>query len=223
MAKNLINKRRYGLGTLTFEQGFQSLWKNVARDIGSSNPGAGKSPVVIKTGTRVVGVARTNATTGGVQVSFSSPPAVVATETFDRLIVTAPLQTAQNFMQLTPQEQALFGQIKTVRYLVTIAEPPAGYDVSNPGQFFSQNTVPSRVNHLLVFTRQHRFDAPGGQRRSSLRTFYQILDDTITTAAATAILAQDALELTGVPLGQIKAQRNWEGDVAYFPHLTSVR
>ena len=182
----------------------------------------------IKTATRVVGIARTDAS--GVQITFSSSspsnpaaaPVVVTTETFDRLIVTAPLQTAQQFMQLTPQESSLFQKIKTVRYMVTIAEPPAGFvNASSAGQFFSQNTVPSRVNHLVVFTEQRRAFGVAGQR--SLRTFYQILDDTISTAAATEILKQDALELTGVPLGQIRAQRNWEGDSAYFPHLSSVR
>lgn len=120
-------------------------------------------------------------------------------------------------MQLTPQETALFGQIKTVRYLVTIAEPPTGFK-SSSGRFFSENEVPSRVNHLVVFTEQNREFGPG---QRSLRTFYQLLDDTITTAAATEILRQDALELTGVPLGTIKAQRSWEGDSAYFPHLSS--
>jgi len=222
--KKIPNDRRYGLGILTFDKGYQSLWENVARDISSSSSssssslpgGIGKlSPVTIRAGTRVVNVVRT--ASAGVQVSSSSSSApVVTTETFDRLIVTAPLQTAQSFMQLTQKESALFAQIETVRYLVTLAEPPADLESSSAGsKFFSQNMEPSRVNHAVALAKQHRQFGASGKR--SLRTFYQILDDTISTTAATEILRQDALELTGVPLGTIRAQRNWEGDSAYFP------
>ena len=222
--KKIRNDRRYGLGILTFDKGYQSLWENVARDISSSSSssssslpgGIGKlSPVTIRAGTRVVNVVRT--ASAGVQVSSSSSSSapIVTTETFDRLIVTAPLQTAQSFMQLTQKESALFAQIETVRYLVTLAEPPADLESSSAGKFFSQNMEPSRVNHAVAFAQQHR--QFGASRKRSLRTFYQILDDTISTTAATEILRQDALELTGVPLGTIRAQRNWEGDSAYFP------
>ena len=220
--KKTSNNRRYGLGALTFDKGYQSLWENVARDISSSSSssslpgGIGKlSPVTIRAGTRVVNVVRT--ASAGVQVSSSSSSSapIVTTETFDRLIVTAPLQTAQSFMQLTQKESALFAQIETVRYLVTLAEPPVDLESSSAEKFFSQNMEPSRVNHAVAFAQQHR--QFGASRKRSLRTFYQILDDTISTTAATEILRQDALELTGVPLGTIRAQRNWEGDSAYFP------
>jgi protoporphyrinogen oxidase len=187
----------------------------------TTNPGSGKSPVQVRTSTKVVAVTR-GGTGGGVQVSSTASGAGSSvTENFDRIIVTSPLQTAASFMQLTPQETKWFSQIKTVRYLVTLAEPPVSGRNSPAGAFFTQNMVPSRANHAVALGVQNRQFGAATQR--SLRTFYQILDDAITTAAATEILKQDALELTGVPLGEIKAQRNWEGDSAYFPHLSSVR
>ena len=136
-------------------------------------------------------------------------------------------------MQLTSQESALFSQIKTVRLLVTLSQPPQGSPPpAGPGETFPANLVPERINHAItVIDQRYQFPSSGilgkgGSTAGSgptLRTFYQMLDETITVADATSILRQDALELTGVPLGQVKAQKQWSGESACFPYLSSVR
>jgi oxygen-dependent protoporphyrinogen oxidase len=126
---------------------------------------------------------------------------------FDAVVISTPLDVVPKFLAVTPEERALFGQISTSRYFVTL------FFSLNLAQaetvFIHPHAFPDKINHVSVWGN------PGGN--APVFIGYQLADQKQNAATLFGTLALDVFQLGHglftVPL----YQREW----AYFPRVGS--
>ncbi|GGC15297.1 flavin monoamine oxidase family protein [Pseudoduganella buxea] len=167
-----------------FPDGFQGLWEALARehDVRLS------SPV-----TRLV--------RGGDGVRLT----VAGTEhRFDAAIVTAPLHTVHRFMDLTEEETALFGQLRSSRYVVS-AFAATGL-ATGEFLFLLENERPARIGHMNAWANRNP--------ATPMYLGWQQAPGQATPSDLTALLAADVARAGG-QLERVALRREWD----YFPHV----
>ncbi|MCU0663604.1 MAG: FAD-dependent oxidoreductase [Myxococcota bacterium] len=91
----------------SFDNGFQSLWQEVAKGLD------------VRTGSPVTSMKRSARGTAAAKIELTVNG---GTHVFDKIIVTVPLETAHEFMDLSVMERTLFGKIRTLQYVVTVVD-----------------------------------------------------------------------------------------------------
>ncbi|AVR96814.1 FAD-dependent oxidoreductase [Pseudoduganella armeniaca] len=171
-----------------FPQGFQGLWEALARehDVRLGTP---------VTALRRIADGRVSITAGGVQYEVAAA------------IVAAPLHTVAAFMTLTDAERALFGQLRSHRYVVS-AFAATGL-ATGEFLFLHENEVAARCGHMNAWA----------NRNPALPMYlgWQLAPRTASDEALTALLADDVARQGG-RLERVALRREWD----YFPHVDSA-
>jgi hypothetical protein len=181
----------------TFPGGFQSIWTALANDLQSRGTNIALSSAVTS-------IVRPSPDGANVQVTINGSQVY----DFDDVVVSAPLNRVGSFMTLTSTESALFSQVQTERYAVTVFN---GTGVpTNTVDYFYGNVNPAGIDHVVALSNP----ASGAPL-----TGYQIADQTISTASLESLLAGDVASLggqvspAGDPSAWVLLHEEWD----YFP------
>lgn len=163
----------------SFDNGFQSLWQEVAKglDVRVSSPVTSMKRFGSGRGEKI------EITTNG------------HSDIFDRVIVAAPLETAHKFMDLSKSEQELFSKIRTIRYIVTVVQCDSKAHVA-----FARNIRPARLGHVNAAVKAHL--------DSDVCVYYQIADHSTSQDQALDILRSDLAEV-GIHFKNVYLQKTW--------------
>lgn len=175
-----------------FPQGFQSLWEALAREHD------------VRLGTGVAALTR---------VVSDSNKAIRLTLTngeqhaCDAVIVAAPLHTVSRFMTLTEQEAAVFGQLRSNRYVVS-AFAASGL-ATGEFLFLHENEKPARIGHMNAWA----------NRNPALPMYlgWQLADRASTPEQLQQLLAGD-IAAQGGRLERVALRQEWD----YFPHVDAA-
>jgi oxygen-dependent protoporphyrinogen oxidase len=175
----------------TFPTGYQSIWEAVAQHLD------------VRLNSEVTAITRRPPLSGGSRITLT----VNGTQQydFDVVIISAPLNKVSGFMQLTEDEQELFSQVGSERYLVSLFG--ASGLPTNDVLWFHNFARPSGINHVNVWANR---DA------STPYVGYQIAEFSATPAQITATLAQDVAGQGGT-FGGLLLRQDWD----YFPHVST--
>ncbi|WEF34621.1 flavin monoamine oxidase family protein [Pseudoduganella chitinolytica] len=168
-----------------FPHGFQGLWEALARELD------------VRLETPVTALQR--APDGTVRITAGG-----TRHTFAAAIVAAPLHTVASFMALTETERALFGQLRSHRYVVS-AFAATGL-ATGEFLFLHENEVAARCGHMNAWA----------NRNPALPMYlgWQLAPRTAAPEALTALLADD-IARQGGRLERVALRREWD----YFPHV----
>jgi hypothetical protein len=169
----------------TFPTGFSSIWEAVAGELD------------VRLNSEVTSITRgcpLLITVNGVQLPF------------DAVIISAPLNKVSSFMTLTAEEAALFNQVISDRYEVSLFTA-AGL-TPEEALFFYGNANPNGINHTNVWANR--------DRNSPMYVAYQLVDRSITPDQITATLAADVASQGG-SFGGLLLRQEWDN---YFPHVS---
>ena len=169
-----------------FPQGFQGLWEALA----------GELEVRLNAGV----TALERLPDGGVQLTIAG----AGVQRFDAVIVAAPLHTVPRFMQLQPEEAALFAQLRSNRYLVS-AFAASGL-ATGEFLFLHENEHPDRIGHMNAWA----------NRNPALPMYlgWQLAERRSGTEDLQRLLAAD-IAAQGGRLERVVLQQEWD----YFPHV----
>ena len=129
----------------TWQDGTQAIYTHVNDKL--------KHPAVLET--EVVKVDRAD---GKVNVTIKGKDGKEKTETFDKLIVTTPLDWFANYADATKEEKELFSKIVHEKYVDFIARFEEGQGPVISGYLF-ENMEPERLGHAMVY--YHRWEDIG--------------------------------------------------------------
>ncbi|MCD6585002.1 MAG: FAD-dependent oxidoreductase [Desulfobacteraceae bacterium] len=143
------------------------------------------------------------------------------TETFDRVIISAPLELAHHFMMLSEKEASLFKKIKNFEYYVTLVKlkKALNKDPNLPNQPLTGGVIdhiyPDTIGHIVCVLKSMHND-------ENVYTFYQLNDWRKSPDEMFQILNEDISKLGGVidknaPNNGIIIQKKW----TYFPHVST--
>jgi hypothetical protein len=177
----------------TFPTGYQSIWEAVARHLD------------VRLGSSVTAITRRPPFSGGSRVTLTINGR--DNYDFDLVIISAPLNRVGSFMALTDDEQSLFSQVQSERYVVSLFA--ASGLTTEEVLFFHDNARPDRINHVNVWANR---DAT-----NPVYVGYQIAEPAIPLAQVTATLADDVAGQGG-RFGGALLQQDWD----YFPHVSTA-
>ena len=123
---------------------------------------------------------------------------------FDVVIISVSLNHVGSFMALTQEEEELFSQVETQRYVVTMFGA-TGLRLQQT-LFLYGNDFPGQINHLNV--------ASNPTLLPDVWMGGQVADKTIGTAQLADILMGDVASL-GATVDSVMLQQDWD----YFPHV----
>ncbi len=172
-----------------FPTGYQSIWEAVASDLN------------VKLSSTVTSIVRPSPDGAPVQITINGRDSY----DFDDVIVSVPLNRVGAFMALTPQENALFSQVQSETYDVSLFSA-SGLATGQVSYFYGVSS-PSQINHAVALLGR------GGATSES----WQIVDPAATSSVVDATLASD-VSAFGAQLGQITVQQSWD----YFPHVSTA-
>jgi len=178
----------------TFPTGYQSIWEAVAQHLD------------VRLNSTVTAITRRGPLAGGSRVTLT----INGRDhyDFDVVIISAPLNRVGSFMTLSDDEAALFSQVQTERYVVSLFT--ASGLPTNEVLFFDGNAHPDRINHVDVWAnRDAAHPAYVG---------YQIADPSLSLPELGATLGSDVAGQGG-QLGDVLLQQEW---VDYFPHVSTA-
>jgi predicted NAD/FAD-binding protein len=124
------------------------------------------------------------------------------TRTFDRLIISSPLDETIHFMDVSEEEKDLFGKIEYSNYYVTLFKAK-GFDKT---VFIRDHVFPSMVGRTAAVCRQHP--------ETNVLMGYQITPKQAKPGEVLANLKKDVAQLGG-EIEEIIVQRQWR----YFPRV----
>ncbi|CAM3455692.1 FAD-dependent oxidoreductase [Corallococcus sp. ZKHCc1 1396] len=127
--------------------------------------------------------------------------------TFDRLVVATETGAISTFLDLTPEEQAVFGRVRTLDYYTTIA---TARGLQRDGLYLLRRFTddPGAVGHTVSY--HHRYPD------SDVVVFFAYGDAQTDGAAIQRLLMED-VEALGGTLESVHLQRRWE----YCPHFST--
>ncbi len=167
-----------------FPDGFQGLWQALAAQLD------------VRLDTPVTHLVR-----GGDAVQVTADGRV---QHFDAVIVAAPLHTVHRFMDLTAAEAALFGQLRSSRYVVS-AFAATGL-ATGEFLFLPENGRPARIGHMNAWANRNP--------ATPMYLGWQQAPRQATPADLTTLLAADVARAGG-QLDRVALRREWD----YFPHV----
>lgn len=174
---------RNGNMTCYFPGGWMALWEKVA------------ALFDVRTGSTITSITR-----GDDRITITCNGRA---EVFDKLLVTSPLNRLDQFLDLVPEEQALFARIRhyrTVSMLVQLSAPlPKTF-------FFADNTNAAHVGHVI--------GVEGTFPHTKAGIVFQIVPEHMASQDYEAIMRQDLRDV-GCEVENIIAQKEWE----YFYHV----
>jgi hypothetical protein len=174
----------------TFPTGYQSVWEALAA-----------SGLNVKLNSQVTKITRQPGTANPVTLTING----TSTQSFDAVIISAPLNKVSSFMTLTSTEAALFPMVKGERYLVDLFAA-SGLPFGEVLWFYN-NSFPTQINHINVWANR--------DSTNPIFVGYQIADPSLTLAQLQAIEAQDVAAQGGTFLGNALV-KDWDN---YFPHV----
>jgi hypothetical protein len=183
----------------TFPTGYQSIWTAVAEGL------------TVSLNSAVTSIVRPSPSGAPVQITING----AETYDFDDVIISAPLNRVSSFMALTSDEEALFSQVQTERYDVSIFS--ATGLTPNETLFFYPNANPAGIN---------RVDVWGNRTAGKPFVGYQIADWSAPADLLTSNLQQDIASQGGVvapsnpddPSSWLLLRQEWD----YFPHVNTA-
>lgn len=171
-----------------FPGGFQSLWQAVAAQLD------------VRLRSRVVRVDRSDLG-GPVHLTIEG----VGRREFDAVILSTPLDAVPRLMTVSRAERALFSQIETSRYFVTLFV--ALHLQQAETVFVHDHARPEKINHASVWGN------PGGDLPVFIA--YQLADRNISPHHLIGTLALDILDLGHGAFIAPLVQKEWD----YFPRV----
>ena len=186
----------------TWQDGTQAIYEHVNTKL--------QHPAVLET--EVVKVERPE---GKVLVTVRSKDGALTTETFDKLIVTTPLDYFKDYADATAEETELFSKIIHERYCDYIAtfEPGKSPNISG---YLVDNMVPERLGHAMVYYNRWQYldrDCPATVYALANHTGSPDVDfDTVMTT-------MDAdMKRVGFPI----KEKLFAQEVYYCPHVSAA-
>ena len=186
----------------TWQDGTQAIYEHVNTKL--------QHPAVLET--EVVKVERPE---GKVLVTVRSKDGALTTETFDKLIVTTPLDYFKDYADATAEETELFSKIIHERYCDYIAtfEPGKSPNISG---YMVENMVPERLGHAMVYYNRWQYldrDCPATVYALANHTGSPDVDfDTVMTT-------MDAdMKRVGFPI----KEKLFAQEVYYCPHVSAA-
>ena len=186
----------------TWQDGTQAIYEHVNAKL--------QHPAVLET--EVVRVERPE---GKVLVTVRSKDGAETTETFDKLIVTTPLDYFKDYADATAEETELFSKIIHERYCDYIAtfEPGKSPNISG---YMVDNMVPERLGHAMVYYNRWQYldrDCPATVYALANHTGSPDVDfDTVMTT-------MDAdMKRVGFPI----KEKLFAQEVYYCPHVSAA-
>jgi oxygen-dependent protoporphyrinogen oxidase len=176
----------------SFPTGYQSLWEAVAADLD------------VRLNSNVTSIKRSSGN-GPIKLKVNG----VQEYEFDAVIVSAPLSAVPGFVKLSPAEEALFHQVETSRYFITLFL--AAGATQGEAVFIQDNANVEQLNRPSVWAN------PGGG--VPIFQAYTIAKPNAWTATVTALLAFDIAKMAhGLFVGPL-LQKEWPD---YFPRVNSA-
>lgn len=192
--KNLLKLMRgeAGSGITGCKNGCQELWIKMAEDLH------------VETIAEIVTIRRNESDLEGTKDSEIEIVVNGKTRTYDRLIISSPLDETVQFLDVTADEKKLFGKIVNTDFYVTLFE----------GEGFSRS----------LFIRDHIHPSTKGKTvaifckhcDSNVYTGYQICPPDTRPDELIEILKKDVEQLEG-KFGRVLTQKHWH----YFPRVNT--
>lgn len=172
-----------------FPSGYQSIWEAIATGFD------------VRLEARITSIERPQST-GPVRLTVNG----TQQHEFDAVIVSAPLHTLGNFLDLTEDEASLFAQVRSDRYFVNLFN--ASGLVAGEFLFFHDHARPAKLNHINAWA----------NRDPALPVYigWQLADRALSLEQVAEVLAQDVAAQGGT-FGELKLRQEWD----YFPHVDS--
>jgi oxygen-dependent protoporphyrinogen oxidase len=177
-----------------FPGGYQSIWSEVA------------SGLNVQLNSTVTSIARPSPDGSPVQITING----TQTYDFDDVVISAPLNRVGGFMTLTSQESALFSQVQSETYDVSVFAA-AGLP-TDQASFFYGNANPSGLNHAVAWGNNGGTSSTGFYPYES----WQIVDPSAPVGTALSTLQAD-VTANGGTFGQLVLQQDWD----YFAHVNT--
>ncbi|MBW2233460.1 MAG: FAD-dependent oxidoreductase [Deltaproteobacteria bacterium] len=180
-------------------KGFQALWEAVA------------DPLDVRLNAEVTKISRA-ALPGGrpITVTINGQQEL----RFDRVIISAPLPSVADFLDVTDEERDLFERVRSNRFFVTVF---AVLGLTNrDAWFFDANSSPDRINHVAVWTATSQRRVVSPNFAAPVFTAYQVAEWQATDAEVAEALRSDVSAAGGV-VAEVLVQAEWP----YFPHVGS--
>ena len=173
-----------------FPNGYQTLWEAIA---------AGCD---VHLNAQITSIKRPTQSGGPIQLSVNG----TQQHEFDAVIVSAPLHTLSNFLDLTAEESNLFTQVRSDRYFVNLFS--ASNLVTGEFLFFHDHARPEKINHINAWA----------NRDPALPVYigWQLAERGLSLEQVSEVLRQDVLAQGG-SFGELKLRQEWD----YFPHVDS--
>lgn len=191
-----------GLRLWTWQDGTQEIYESVNRKL--------KHPAVLQT--EVVRVERPD---GKVNVTVKDKDGKESTETFDKLIVTTPLDYFKDYADATNDEKELFSKIVHEKYVDFIArfDKDSGPVISG---YIFENMEPERLGHAMVY--YHRWEDFG---KNCPCTVYALRNHTgdpdVSYEKTLELMKEDVEKALKFPIKEVLyAQESY-----YCPHVAS--
>ncbi len=189
-------------GKLTFtyfKDGWQNLWKTIAKRL------------KVSLNSEVTNIRRYKESKNQ-KVAITINNDKNTTQVFDRVIISAPLESAHKYLDLTDNEAFLFKKIKNYEYYVTLIKLKKSFDV--PVNVFGilEHLEPEYKGHIIL--------AGGDVPEDNVFRIYQTNDWTKDKNEMFQLMKED-IELLGgeidmeAPNKGILIQKRWQ----YFPHV----
>lgn len=176
----------YIKGLRSFKNGYSELWENMA------------SHFDVRLSEKVVSIDN-----GKVETTKS-------TYHFDKIVISADIQTAQSIIMKPSDELKVFANsLSKHRFLVSVIRTKDLNGKSRHSFFFYPNMTVSRINHVQSMVNFWKND--------KLYVTYQSLDKKISWKGAERILADDLSSSLGIKKFEVLKRIEW----SYFHHLPS--
>jgi hypothetical protein len=174
-------------------EGYQQIWVRLAEDLGN-----------VRTGQEVRSITR-YPTADGYAIDISTED---STESYDALIISTDPKTALNFLDADTQEQRLFDEVQSYRYVIHLFEAEDLPYKDGTMIFLDAYGTPSTISHATAVVNREK--VPHVWTAGQLVPWEMPLDD------VTDILRQDVADLGGRS-GEIYQRIEWN----YFPYVSS--
>ena len=177
----------------TWEKGTQYIWECLDAKL--------KHPAVLNSD-----ITKVERKDGKVYVTVNG-----AVETFDKIIVTSPLQYMDQYFDIREDEKNFFSKIEYERYDVQacLTKPEDHPEIS---YYVFDNMVPERLGHLMVYYRRWKDKIDQVITTYALRKHKNMDEVPYETCRQ---MVQDDLKIMGNPAAEVIN----EWSVYYFPHV----
>lgn len=181
--------------TFTWEDGTQSIWINLNDHLAH--------PAIINSN-----ISKVTRVADKVIVSVNGKD-----ESFDKIIITAPLQYMDKYFDATQEEKDLFAKIDYERYDVQACLLKKGHYPKRSCYIFD-NMVPERLGELMIYYVRWEGEEDQVVTTYVLRNHKDVAEIPYETAKAKALAE---MQVCGADVEKVIYEKSWY----YFPHVFS--